>query len=198
MNVFLSLPNIQTHSPGSAIHHVKEKIFVEEKGLRRGVPKVLVVLTDGRSQDEVTKVAKEMQTEGQLGCGLPHSPTHLAPFLSLHPQLLLYHFSHAFAHLPPPFLSPLLLHHIYTCISHSPAPSSAFSLFSFSFRNTTPTSTFFPSSHTSSSSLSSSFIQASSSLPSALLTQTTESWLASPARRANATCSSWMTWMPSR
>lgn len=127
---------------------------MEEKGLRRGVPKVLVVLTDGRSQDEVTKVAKEMQTEGQLGCGLPHSPTHLAPFLSLHPQLLLYHFSHAFAHLPPPFLPPpflpppflppLLLHHIYTCISHSPALSSAFSLFSFSFKNTTPTSIFFP------------------------------------------------------
>ncbi|XP_075900293.1 collagen alpha-1(XIV) chain-like isoform X2 [Nelusetta ayraudi] len=49
---------------GGAIHHVKEKIFVEEEGLRRGVPKVLVVLTDGRSQDDVTKVAKEMQREG--------------------------------------------------------------------------------------------------------------------------------------
>lgn len=55
--------------PGGAIHHVKEKIFVEEEGLRRGVPKVLVVLTDGRSQDDVTKVAKEMQREGQLGGG---------------------------------------------------------------------------------------------------------------------------------
>lgn len=46
--------------------HVKEAIFTEEGGLRRGVPKVLVVLTDGRSQDDVNKVSKEMQLEGVL------------------------------------------------------------------------------------------------------------------------------------
>lgn len=50
---------------GRAIQHVKEKIFTVEGGVRRGIPKVLVVLTDGRSQDDVNKVSKEMQMEGQ-------------------------------------------------------------------------------------------------------------------------------------
>ena len=49
---------------GRAIKHVKESIFTPEAGARRGVPKVLVVLTDGRSQDDVNKVSKEMQMEG--------------------------------------------------------------------------------------------------------------------------------------
>lgn len=49
---------------GRAIKHVKESIFTSEAGARRGVPKVLVVLTDGRSQDDVNKVSKEMQMDG--------------------------------------------------------------------------------------------------------------------------------------
>lgn len=49
---------------GRAIKHVKESIFTQAAGARRGVPKVLVVLTDGRSQDDVNKVSKEMQMEG--------------------------------------------------------------------------------------------------------------------------------------
>ncbi|XP_054620763.1 collagen alpha-1(XIV) chain-like isoform X1 [Dunckerocampus dactyliophorus] len=49
---------------GRAIQHVKGSIFTPEGGVRRGVPKVLVVLTDGRSQDDVIKVSKEMQMEG--------------------------------------------------------------------------------------------------------------------------------------
>uniref|UniRef100_A0A3B5MBE3 Uncharacterized protein n=1 Tax=Xiphophorus couchianus TaxID=32473 RepID=A0A3B5MBE3_9TELE len=51
---------------GRAIKHVKESIFTPEAGARRGVPKVLVVLTDGRSQDDVNKVSKEMQMEGYI------------------------------------------------------------------------------------------------------------------------------------
>uniref|UniRef100_A0A3Q2G2Y4 Collagen type XIV alpha 1 chain n=1 Tax=Cyprinodon variegatus TaxID=28743 RepID=A0A3Q2G2Y4_CYPVA len=51
---------------GRAIKHVKESIFTSDAGARRGVPKVLVVLTDGRSQDDVNKVSKEMQMEGYI------------------------------------------------------------------------------------------------------------------------------------
>lgn len=45
---------------------MKESIFTPEGGARRGIPKVLVVLTDGRSQDDVNKVSKEMQMEGTV------------------------------------------------------------------------------------------------------------------------------------
>lgn len=53
-------------APGRAIKHVKESVFTREAGTRRGVPRVLVVLTDGRSQDDVNKVSKEMQMEGEI------------------------------------------------------------------------------------------------------------------------------------
>lgn len=50
---------------GRAIKHVKESIFTAEAGARRAIPRVLVVLTDGRSQDDVNKVSKEMQMDGE-------------------------------------------------------------------------------------------------------------------------------------
>lgn len=56
---------------GRAIKHVKESIFTAEAGARRAIPRVLVVLTDGRSQDDVNKVSKEMQMDGErLNCWL--------------------------------------------------------------------------------------------------------------------------------
>ena len=49
-----------------ALKHVYEKVFNTEGGMRRNVPKVLVVVTDGRSQDEVKKEAEKLQHSGAL------------------------------------------------------------------------------------------------------------------------------------
>uniref|UniRef100_A0AAR2IQJ1 Collagen, type XIV, alpha 1b n=1 Tax=Pygocentrus nattereri TaxID=42514 RepID=A0AAR2IQJ1_PYGNA len=51
---------------GRAMQHVKDSIFTVAGGSRRGVPKVLVVLTDGRSQDDVNKISQEIQMEGYI------------------------------------------------------------------------------------------------------------------------------------
>uniref|UniRef100_A0A668AMZ2 Collagen alpha-1(XII) chain n=1 Tax=Myripristis murdjan TaxID=586833 RepID=A0A668AMZ2_9TELE len=49
---------------GVALKHVYEKVFTSDSGMRRNVPKVLVVVTDGRSQDEVKKSAEKLQHAG--------------------------------------------------------------------------------------------------------------------------------------
>lgn len=49
---------------GRAIKHVRDTLFTTEAGTRRGIPKVIVVITDGRSQDDVDKISKEMQSDG--------------------------------------------------------------------------------------------------------------------------------------
>ncbi|XP_032815568.2 collagen alpha-1(XII) chain-like isoform X2 [Petromyzon marinus] len=49
---------------GRALTHVRDHLFVETGGMRRNVPKVLVVLTDGRSQDETPLIAREIQLSG--------------------------------------------------------------------------------------------------------------------------------------
>ncbi|XP_063780520.1 collagen alpha-1(XIV) chain [Pseudophryne corroboree] len=49
---------------GRALKHVKDDLFTLESGMRRGVPRVLVVITDGRSQDEAVKTATVLQLEG--------------------------------------------------------------------------------------------------------------------------------------
>ncbi|CAM9702238.1 unnamed protein product, partial [Lampetra planeri] len=49
---------------GRALTHVRDHLFVETGGMRRNVPKVLVVLTDGRSQDETPIIAREIQLSG--------------------------------------------------------------------------------------------------------------------------------------
>ncbi|XP_057208625.1 collagen alpha-1(XII) chain isoform X2 [Triplophysa rosa] len=49
---------------GVALKHVYEKVFTLESGMRRNVPKVLVAVTDGQSQDEVQKNADKLQHAG--------------------------------------------------------------------------------------------------------------------------------------
>uniref|UniRef100_A0A673FJ71 Collagen, type XII, alpha 1a n=1 Tax=Sinocyclocheilus rhinocerous TaxID=307959 RepID=A0A673FJ71_9TELE len=49
---------------GAALQHIGEKVFTSDNGMRRTVPKVLVVVTDGRSQDEVKKSAAKLQHAG--------------------------------------------------------------------------------------------------------------------------------------
>lgn len=49
---------------GVSLKHVYEKVFTSDSGMRRNVPKVLVVVTDGRSQDDVKKTAEKLQHSG--------------------------------------------------------------------------------------------------------------------------------------
>lgn len=49
---------------GVALKHVYDNVFTSDSGMRRNVPKVLVVVTDGRSQDEVKKNAEKLQHSG--------------------------------------------------------------------------------------------------------------------------------------
>ncbi|XP_034555947.1 collagen alpha-1(XII) chain [Notolabrus celidotus] len=49
---------------GVALKHTYEKAFSVENGMRRNVPKVVVAITDGRSQDEVKKSAAKLQHAG--------------------------------------------------------------------------------------------------------------------------------------
>ncbi|KAJ6663115.1 hypothetical protein lerEdw1_010708 [Lerista edwardsae] len=49
---------------GKAIKHAQQALFTIDSGMRKGIPKVLVVITDGRSQDDVNKVSREMQLDG--------------------------------------------------------------------------------------------------------------------------------------
>lgn len=49
-----------------ALKHTYEKAFSVENGMRRNVPKVVVAITDGRSQDEVKKNAAKLQHAGNL------------------------------------------------------------------------------------------------------------------------------------
>lgn len=47
-----------------ALKHTYEKAFSVENGMRRNVPKLVVAITDGRSQDEVKKSAAKLQQAG--------------------------------------------------------------------------------------------------------------------------------------
>lgn len=64
---------------GKAIKHAREILFTGEAGMRRGIPKVLVVITDGRSQDDVNKVSREMQLDGKMCRFKNYSHFHFFP-----------------------------------------------------------------------------------------------------------------------
>ncbi|XP_039474969.1 collagen alpha-4(VI) chain-like isoform X2 [Oreochromis aureus] len=49
---------------GAALHFTLKNIFTEEKGSRKDVPKVAVVITDGESQDNVTEQAIALRRAG--------------------------------------------------------------------------------------------------------------------------------------
>ncbi|KAF7690441.1 hypothetical protein HF521_012245 [Silurus meridionalis] len=49
---------------GMALKYVHDKVVTSDTGMRRNVPKVLVAVTDGRSQDEVQKNAAKLQHAG--------------------------------------------------------------------------------------------------------------------------------------
>ncbi|XP_078085516.1 collagen alpha-1(XII) chain-like isoform X2 [Mustelus asterias] len=49
---------------GRALDFLYDHVFIHPNGMRRTVPKVLVVVTDGRSQDEVKKPALALQEAG--------------------------------------------------------------------------------------------------------------------------------------
>ncbi|CAL8395099.1 unnamed protein product [Gadus morhua 'NCC'] len=49
---------------GVALSHTYEKAFSAANGMRRNVPKIVVTVTDGRSQDEVKKSAQQLQHAG--------------------------------------------------------------------------------------------------------------------------------------
>lgn len=57
---------------GEALKHTYEKAFSLENGMRRNVPKVVVAITDGRSQDEVKKNAARLQHAGRCHTNTYH------------------------------------------------------------------------------------------------------------------------------
>lgn len=54
-----------TYYAGVALKYVYDKLSSSDSGMRRNVPKVIVAVTDGRSQDEVQKNAAKLQHAGK-------------------------------------------------------------------------------------------------------------------------------------
>ncbi|CAM9514623.1 unnamed protein product [Lampetra planeri] len=49
---------------GRGLKHVQKELFSSTGGMRKAVPKALILITDGRSQDDVTKTAQELRASG--------------------------------------------------------------------------------------------------------------------------------------
>lgn len=52
---------------GLALKHMVENSFSEAEGARKNVPRVGLVFTDGRSQDDITEWAKKAKEAGTVG-----------------------------------------------------------------------------------------------------------------------------------
>lgn len=50
--------------PGDALDYVLRNVFSEASGARNGLPKVLVIITDGKSEDPVASYAKQLRSTG--------------------------------------------------------------------------------------------------------------------------------------
>ncbi len=55
---------MRVNALGAALKHIGDNVFTSDSGMRRNVPKVLVAVTDGRSQDDVKKSALKLQHAG--------------------------------------------------------------------------------------------------------------------------------------
>lgn len=49
---------------GAALHFTREAIFTEQRGHRKGIQQVAVVITDGESQDDVSEAAIDLRRAG--------------------------------------------------------------------------------------------------------------------------------------
>lgn len=51
-------------APGDALDYLLKNTFTEAAGAREDFPKVLVIITDGRSEDPVESYAKQLRSRG--------------------------------------------------------------------------------------------------------------------------------------
>ena len=56
---------------GQALVYARDNYFLAENGNRPGVRNVLLVITDGRSQDDVEDIAKDLRAMGILVSIMP-------------------------------------------------------------------------------------------------------------------------------
>lgn len=59
-----SLPSSPPSSPGLALNFILENCFKPESGSRPGVPKIGILITDGKSQDDVIPPAESLRNAG--------------------------------------------------------------------------------------------------------------------------------------
>lgn len=71
--------------PGAALDYLLRNTFTEASGARRGFPKVLVIITDGKSEDAVQSYSRQLRSSGVEIFVLGTSPEQLHDILHLQP-----------------------------------------------------------------------------------------------------------------